>query len=232
MHFTEQAKKRTGIAILFLILAATAILWKYAGAPLVQAVSDPAAFRDWVNSHGAYSRLAFVGMVIFQILIAVIPGEPFEIAAGYAFGAWEGTALCMFAATLGSLATFWLVRRFGIKLVRLFFSEEQLSSVRFLKSTQKRDFIFLIVYMLPGTPKDLLGFFAGLTDIRLGVWLMICSLGRFPSIVTSTVGGNALGTENYTMAVLVFAATLAVSALGLLIYNEIRRRHKGGNSEP
>lgn len=223
----SKQRKRIGIAILVLIVIGTAILFQYVGSPLIRVVSDPPAFREWVDSHGLYSRLAFMGMVILQILVAVIPGEPFEIAAGYAFGAVEGTILCLAATTLGSLLTFWLVRRFGIRLVRIFFTEEQLASVRFLKFSQKRDFLFFIVYMLPGTPKDLLGFFAGLTDIRFGTWLLICSVGRFPSVVTSTVGGNALGTERYWLALVVFAVTLVITALGYLIYRAIQKRHKG-----
>ena len=39
-------------------------------------------------------------MVFFQVLFAVIPGEPLEIAGGYAFGAVWGTLVCLVAATL------------------------------------------------------------------------------------------------------------------------------------
>ena len=74
--------------------------------------------------------------------------------------------------------------------------------------------------MIPGTPKDLLCYFAGLTDIRLSLWLLICSLGRLPSIVTSTVGGDALGTSNYWFAAAVFAITLVISLVGLLFYKK------------
>ena len=42
--------------------------------------------------------------------------------------------------------------------------------------------------MIPGTPKDLLCYFAGLTDMKFPVFLLICSLGRLPSLVTSTIG--------------------------------------------
>ena len=167
-----------------------------------------------------------MGMVVFQVIIAFIPGEPFEIAAGYAFGAVEGTLLSMAAAVLGSVLTFWLVRLFGMKLVRIFFSEEQIASVRFLKSTPKRDLLFLVVYMLPGSPKDLLGYFAGLTDIRFPTWLIICSLGRIPSLLSSTLGGAALGSKDYALAILVFAITLAISAIGLLVYNHISQKRR------
>ena len=80
--------------------------------------------------------------------------------------------------------------------------------------------------MLPGTPKDLLCYFAGLTNIRFPVWLMICSLGRIPSIVTSTMGGDALGSKNYWGAILIFAVTLIVSAGGMLVYDRLRVRRE------
>lgn len=221
-------RKQRIYSLLVLALAFCGMLalgW-VAGAPLIRFASQPEQFRQWVDSHGIWGPLAYMGMVVLQVILAVIPGEPFEIAGGYAFGAVEGTALCLTAATAGSLLVFLLVRIFGTRLVRVFFSQEQVQSLRFLKTSPKRDFLFLLIFMIPGTPKDLLCYFAGLTDIRLPVWLLICSLGRIPSLVTSTVGGDALGTQNYWFAGIVFAATLAVSGLGLLLYRRICRRHQ------
>ena len=218
--------KKTFLVLIWLGILAVAVLTVAAGVPLVRFASQPERFRDWVHSNGVWGYLAFAGMVILQILVAAIPGEPFEIAAGYAFGAVEGTLLSMAAAVLGSVLTFWLVRLFGMKLVRIFFSEEQIASVRFLKSTPKRDLLFLVVYMLPGSPKDLLGYFAGLTDIRFPTWLIICSLGRIPSLLSSTLGGAALGSKDYALAILVFAITLAISAIGLLVYNHISQKRR------
>ena len=224
-------RQLVGIAAVCIAIVASALIMWLVGAPLVRFASEPEKFRAWVDGHGFGGRIAYIGMVIFQVIIALIPGEPFEIAAGYAFGAVEGTLLCILASTLGSVAVFLLVRRFGVRLVEVFFSKDKLKSVRFLKSTPKRDMLFLIIFMIPGTPKDLLSYVAGLTDIRFPVWLMICSLGRIPSIITSTVGGNALGTQNYWFAIAVFAATMAVSGVGLLIYNRICKRHAAREKE-
>lgn len=224
-------RQLVGIAAVCIAIVASALIMWLVGAPLVRFASEPEKFRAWVDGHGFGGRIAYIGMVIFQVVIALIPGEPFEIAAGYAFGAVEGTLLCILASTLGSVAVFLLVRRFGVRLVEVFFSKDKLKSVRFLKSTPKRDMLFLIIFMIPGTPKDLLSYVAGLTDIRFPVWLMICSLGRIPSIITSTVGGNALGTQNYWFAIAVFAATMAVSGVGLLIYNRICKRHAAREKE-
>lgn len=224
--FSPRKKKALSIAALVIFAALTVVLTVFVGGPMVRYAREPERFRAWVDTHGVYGRLAYMGMVLLQILVAIIPGEPLEILGGYAFGAVEGTILCTLAATVGSLAVFALVRFFGVKLVEVFFSREKLNNLRFLKSSSKRDLLFLIIFMIPGTPKDLLCYFAGLTDIRFPVWLLICSLGRVPSIITSTVGGNALGTQSYVAAVIVFAATLAVSGAGILLYRAICKKHE------
>ena len=63
------------------------------------------------------------------------------------------------------------VRRFGRELVEVFFPKEKIESLRFLQSSPKRDLLFWIVFVVPGTPKDLLCYFAGLTDLSWGKWL-------------------------------------------------------------
>lgn len=50
--------------------------------------------------------MIYMLIVFLQVVIAIIPGEPLEIAGGYAFGAIEGTLLYLGAAVLGSLVVF------------------------------------------------------------------------------------------------------------------------------
>lgn len=226
----DKRKKRTA-GLLVLVMVIAAVVGALVGKPLMGWISNPEGFRSWVEAKGWSSRLVFLGMVIFQVILAFIPGEPFEIAAGYAFGAVEGTILSIAGAAVGSIITFSLVRRFGMRLVRVFFSEEKINSIKFLKTSNARNILFLVIYMIPGTPKDLLGYFAGLTDIPFPVFCLVCTLGRIPSVVTSTVGGDALGTKSYRAAILVFAFTFAISALGLMIYNAICKKHEGARHD-
>ncbi len=222
---SEKSKKAVLIAAIALSILALGLVTFLVGRPLVRFASQPEAFRQWVNGKGVFGRIAFILMVIVQTVIALIPGEPFEIAAGYAFGAVEGTALCFIASALGSALVILLVRKVGIWLVRQFFSEEKLRSLKFIQTDKKREFLYLLIFMIPGTPKDLLCYFAGLTESKLPVLLIITSFGRIPSIITSTMGGDALGDKNYIYAVIVFAITLVISGVGLLVYNEICKKH-------
>lgn len=199
--------------------------------PLVRYISQPDRFRDWVRDHGLWGYIIYMLMVVCQVVIALIPGEPFEIAAGYTFGTWQGTALYLTAATCGSVVVFALVRRFGRPLVELSFPPEKLSRLRFLKTNPRRELLFLLIFMLPGVPKDLLCWFAGLTDMRFPVWLLICSLGRIPSALPSALGGAALGKREYLLAAAVFTAALIVSGLGLLLFHRVTDARKKGGEE-
>ncbi|MBE7016882.1 MAG: TVP38/TMEM64 family protein [Ruminococcaceae bacterium] len=225
-NFDKNQKLVAALAIAIFVLVMAFLAW-IIGGPVLRFVGEPEKFRLWVERTGAMAPLAYAGVVIAQILVAFIPGEPLEIAGGYAFGAVGGTLLCLAAASVGSVLVFALVRRFGVKLFEVFFPIEKLRSLRFLRASKRRDLLFLIIFMIPGTPKDILCYFAGLTDIRFGVWLIICSLGRLPSIITSTLGGNALGTEKYILAAVVFAATLTVSGIGLAVYKKFGREEEG-----
>lgn len=225
-ELSRKQQKTISIASFCTLLLMLVLLCAVIGRPMVRFASDPDKFRDWVEGHGVWGMLAYMGMVAVQVLAALIPGEPLEIAGGYAFGAVKGTLLCLLAASLGSAAVICLVRRYGMRLVEVFFPKEKIQSLRFLRSSPKRTLLFLLIFMLPGTPKDLLCYYAGLTDIRLPVLLIICSLGRLPSIVTSTAGGDALGEESYLFALVIFAVTFVLSALGLFIYNMLCKRHE------
>ncbi len=208
----------------FLALGAIALLMViigFASVPLMRFVSQPEQFRLWIDQRGIWGVLGYMATVIIQVVVAILPGEPFEIAAGYAFGAWEGTLIYLAAATLGSILVFALVRRFGRRLVVDLFSEKKVDLLRFLKSNKRRELLFALIFTLPGTPKDLMCYAAGLTDIPWPVWLIICSLGRIPAAITSTLGGNALGTGNYVFAIAVFVLSLAVSGGGLLLFYRI-----------
>lgn len=224
--FTAKQKKLIGWAAIAIFLLLSAVVGWFVGRPLVRFASQPEQFRQWVDGHGLMGCAAYVGMVFLQVVVAVIPGEPLEISGGYAFGAVRGSLLCLLGAFLGSVAVFALVRRFGRELVDIFFPREKLEKLKFLQSSPKQDALFWLVFMVPGTPKDLLCYFAGLTDLSWGKWLLLCTVGRLPSVLTSTIGGDALGVKDYQFAVLVFAATLAVSAVGLLIYRALCRRHQ------
>ncbi len=181
-------------------------------------------FRDYIRSFGAAGWLVMLGLQILQVFIALIPGEIVESAAGFAFGPWLGTAICYLGIAFASTLILTLTRRYGIKLVEVFVSREKINELRFLNTEQKRNTLIFLLFFIPGTPKDLLTYFVGLTDIKLTTFLLLSMVARIPSMVSSTFGGHLLGEERYIGAVILYGFTGLVSLAGLLGYNHYLKK--------
>lgn len=218
---TEKQKKWVFAAAFVVFVVFCALTGWLVGVPMVEFANDPERFREWVDASGIWGRVLFVGMVVLQVVVAFIPGEPVELAAGYSFGFWEGSALTMAGFLLGSWLVFALVRKFGVKLVEVFFHKNKIAELGFLQNPRKAKIIAFLLMLIPGTPKDFLSYFAGLTPLTLSQWLRIVALARIPSLVTSSLTGAAAGEENYLLSGVMLAVTLIISIAGILYYRHI-----------
>lgn len=201
----------------------------YVAIPLVRLAGDPEAFQAWVERFGSWGRLVFVGLLVLQVIVAFIPGGPFELAAGYAYGAVEGCLLCMAAFLIGSWIVFSLVRRFGVKLVEMFLSKKEITELEFLKNPKKTRTLAFILMVIPGSPKDALNYFAGLTRLKLTEWLVIVAIGRSPALISTVVSGAAAGEENYLLSVVMMVITALVSGAGVLYYRYLCKKEQKEN---
>ncbi len=188
---------------------------------------DPQKFKEFVDSYGWQGRFVALGIQMLQVVVSLIPGEVVEIGLGYAYGAWEGTLLCMLGVALASSVIFLLVKKLGIRMVELFIPREKIDQLKFINSEKKLKRLVFLLFFIPGTPKDLFTYFVGLTRIQLHEFLVISLIARIPSVISSTIGGNMLQKESYWEAAVLFIITGAVSLLGIWLYNRIlNRRNK------
>ena len=218
---TEKQRKWVSAAAVAIFLLFCLGVTVFIGPPMVKLARQPDVFRDWVDSFGIWGRLVFVAMVVLQVIVALIPGEPLELAAGYAFGAVEGTVLSLLGILIGSWIVFGAVRVFGRKLLEVFFADREIRRLSFLKDPKKARVMAFILMTIPGTPKDLLSYFAGLTPLSTPQWLGTVAIARIPSLVSSTVSGAAAGEKDYLLAAIVLGLTLLASTLGILYYRKI-----------
>ena len=225
-EMTRRQQRIAAVIISLVVIIIISFICIYIGIPLMKFITEPERFRAWVENHGILGRAIYVLIVLLQVAIAIVPGEPLEIAAGYAFGVLEGSLLYMIGAMIGSILVFYLVRHYGIRFLEIFFSSDKLQSLQFLKNNRKRSVLLFIIFLIPGTPKDLLCYYAGLTDMKLSTFLIINAVGRLPALLTSVVGGNALGVQSYTAAIVVFGITLLFSVIGYFIYQRISSKRE------
>ena len=210
-----------------IILAATLLLciWLI---PLIASLSEPEAqekFRELIESLGVFGVLAMLALQILQIVIAIIPGEPIEVLMGVMYGTFGGLLLTLAGIVIGQTLVFFAVKRFGIKFASRFVDVKKFGELSFLKRPERRDGLIFLLFFIPGTPKDILTYFAPFTGINYLRFIVIATLARIPSVVSSTWAGATLSEGSIIKTVLIFAVTGALGLIGIYINSRITAKH-------
>lgn len=189
--------------------------------PLFSRLSaDQALWQDLMR-HPLLAQGAMSVVMALQVVLAFLPGEPVELLCGYLFGTIGGMAVCVIGSMIGSALIFLLVRKLGEKAVLRMFPQEKVEELAFLKHKEKLVGLLFIIFLIPGTPKDILTYCMPLTDIRFSSFLLITGLARIPSIITSTMGASTFRMGKYGIMAAVLGITALLSLGGLWLYRYI-----------
>ena len=207
-----------GIITVFLLTVGFSLLF-------IRFIDEPQKLQTLLESYGAFAPIMFILLIIIQTLIPFIPGEPFELLAGYFFGIVKGTILCLIAASIASIIIIIFVKKYGTRLIEIFYSKKDHEKTKMLQS-KKAFLIYALIFILPGTPKDLLCYIGGLADFDVIPLIIVTTVGRIPSIVTSTIPSDAIADKNYVFAVVVYGITILISIISLFLYNKYLENKK------
>ena len=194
--------------------------------PVVRNLSTPEGqleFKNQVASMGALGYLALFGLQFAQIFLIIIPGEPIEILAGMCYGGIGGLIFITISAFIITTIIFFAVRKFGRRFVYSFCSKERIDKIensKLFKNPKKIEFIMLILFLIPGTPKDLLVYLAGLLPLKPLRFILISTFARIPSVISSTFAGSNLVAGNWKFSVIIYAVTFLIVGIMIFIINK------------
>ena len=181
------------------------------------------AFKEKVSSSGILGLLMLFALQVAQIFLIIIPGEPIEILAGMCYGPIWGTVCIMVSAGIISTIIFFLVRKYGKRFVYNFCDKEKVAKIensKLFKNPNKIEMIMFILFLLPGTPKDLLVYIAGLLPINPVKFVLISVFARFPSVISSTLAGANLAVGDWKKSIVMYLAIVLVAIIVILIANK------------
>ena len=179
------------------------------------------------------SEMGFKGLVILylieavQMIFVVLPGEPIEILYGMCYGSIGGAVLLTLAVFINTVIVYELVEKFGRKVLVFFFSEEKIKKVensKLFKNKSKIEYIMVLLFFLPGTPKDLLLYIGPLLPIEKKKFIIISTFVRFPSVITSTIAGSNIVDGNLWITIGVYVFTALMIALVMLWQNRKKQK--------
>ena len=85
------------------------------------------------------------------------------------------------------------------------------------KSAENIEFIIFLLFLIPGTPKDLLTYVGCILPINPLKFILISTIARFPSVISSTIAGENLAVANWKMAAIAYSVTFAIVGIIILV---------------
>ena len=186
-------------------------------------VEGQMAFKEKVNKSGFIGLAMLFGLQLAQIFLIILPGEPIEILAGMCYGGWGGLIFITISVAIMTTLIFFLVRKLGKRFVYDIYDEEKVKKIensKLFKNPKKIEWIMIILFMIPGTPKDLLVYISGLLPIKPLNLILISTFARLPSVVSSTFAGDTLMKGNWESSIIIYAITFLLVGIVVFIINK------------
>lgn len=207
------------IAFLALMVVIMVLLWPY-----IHEVFEPGGLSrviDDVRNAGPLGFLILLAMQFMQIVVAFIPGEVVQMAAGMMYGPWLGAAVILLGCVISSAFVFVVVHRLGAPFVQDMVPTKYLDKFRAFEESGKLSIVVFILFLIPAMPKDTFTYLVPLTNMRMRDFLVLSNVGRIPGIVISTYAANGLVDGNITQSIIIFAVVAVIAIVAIVFRDKI-----------
>lgn len=183
---------------------------------------DKERMLSFLDSLGPLSFLGFIILQVLQVVAAPIPGEVTGFLGGFLYGPALGILLSTIGLTIGSFVAFWLSKVFGRPFVEKFVSRKTMAKYDYLLH-HKGAFLVFLLFLIPGTPKDLLCYILGLGHLTTREFLLISTVGRFAGTGLLTLGGNFIRHHQYYRFSVLLAMAIVIIFFSLVYKDKLER---------
>lgn len=207
------------VVFVVVITAAIVLMWPYVkdmfGGGGVGVVVDK------IRNAGAAGVLILLALQFLQVVVAIIPGEVVQLAAGLMYGPLWGTVILVAGATLSSAVVYKLVHSLGAPFVRDMVSPQHMERFNQFQNSGKLDVVVFVLFLIPGLPKDAFTYLVPLTEMKMKDFLLITTVARTPGILGSTYVASGLANGNIAGSIVVIVIVAVAAALCIAFREKI-----------
>jgi uncharacterized membrane protein YdjX (TVP38/TMEM64 family) len=220
----DRPKRRSPLALIGFPLLICAIVGAFLifRGEILGFIRDRDALRSWILGLGAWGPAAFMGLQVLQVVVFVVPGEVVQIVGGYIFGFWLGSLYTIVGIAVGTLFNFYAGRLLGRPFVESVFDKEKIEGIERVTGSGKGAAGFFLLFLIPGIPKDVLCYVAGMSTLALPAFLGVSMAGRLPGILGSAFMGGAAYAGKWGSALVVLGVAAVLFALGVIFKDRIQ----------
>lgn len=220
-HETIRSVLKFILLIIFVI--GIPLLLYFTNKEFLDTFSSVDEFSTYLKSFGKTANMIYLAVQITQVVIAVIPGTILEMCSGYLFGAGIGICYTILGCFIGTVIDYWISRYLGHDFVKLFIKEEDIIKYQNILNSRKGILPCFIIYLIPGLPKDIVNFIAGISGMKFSYFIVTCMIGRLPGLIGSVLMGSTLGSSNYTAFWIITIGATIILILSFIFRKDIQK---------
>jgi uncharacterized membrane protein YdjX (TVP38/TMEM64 family) len=154
----------------------------------------PHDIRDWIVSYGIWAPIVFIVVYTIRPLI-LFPASILSLAAGLAFGAFEGFIYILIGALGGATVAYYTARFLGAKLLK----RPSPRMIKILEKMEENGFVYvLLLRLVPFLNFDLISYLAGMGKVRYIPFILATAIGILPGTFGYVFLGSSLVGEDRT----------------------------------
>lgn len=221
MTFADIFKFAGLIAFFVVMILLCALIWPY-----VHEIFEPGGLDRVINDvrqAGPVGFLILLAIQFLQVVVAFIPGEVVQVAAGMIYGPWVGVLIVLVGCVVSSAFVFLLVHKLGAPFVQAMVSEKHMAKFRTFENSGKLNIIVFVLFLIPGMPKDVFTYLVPLTHMPLRTFLLLSNIARIPGILVSTYAASGLVEGDIVQSLIIFLVAGAIAVVCILFYDKIMK---------
>lgn len=217
------------VAFIALMAVIVVVAWPY----IADVFSEGGVERlvERVQNAGPAGVFILLGMQFLQVVVAFIPGEVVQLAAGLMYGPVLGSVLILIGCVISSTVVYLLVHKLGAPFVQGMVSTHHLEKFHRFEESGKLDVIVFVLFLIPGMPKDVFTYIVPLTSMDYKRFIVLTTIGRIPGVVASTYAASGFASGQVVGPIVVLVVLGVIAVLAIIFRDKIMDAFGKGRPE-
>jgi uncharacterized membrane protein YdjX (TVP38/TMEM64 family) len=179
-------------------------------------LTDRDALSDFLAANANQNIIIYITIVILVAVTGLPIGQVINFTGGLIFGIALGFGLSIGATAAAMFIAFHISKYFGRELVVMIFKEKNVGKFVDLMDSGKGYIAVILIYLIPGFPKDAFTYAAGLTRLRVLPFTLTAAAARSPAMLATLLFAGFLRDGNF-IGVGIVVAVIAAFLVFVLI---------------
>jgi len=216
------------LGILFILIAVVVISFLIPDAPTQQYMLD---FLYWIKNVPRLYGSIILTSIYAVSLVFCFPGTPINLAAGFLFGVWVGSAVTVTGCDIGAILSYLLGRTLGRDWAQNQLMDNKKFALINLAIEKNAWVIIFLMRLSPVVPFGLCNYLFGVTKVGFVVYWTATTAGLIPCTIAYTYLGSLMrnltdiySDEGDDQQLIIIVVGVVITVLGIIVITAVTKR--------